>query len=92
MRPVIPRLAQTAMLGLFTAGLALQSLHLGHDLIVDEAVECACAATDRPESAVHVLPAGFGATDVEIVEFAPTVAVPARDSVVSHGARAPPLV
>ena len=80
------------MLGLFTAGLALQSLHLGHDLMVDEAVECACAATDRLEALVPALPTVVVTVpDVEIAASAPTVAGPGRGSVISHGARAPPL-
>ena len=80
------------MLGLFAAGLALQSLHMGHDLGVDEAVECACAATDRPEYAVHALPVVVGAPDVESAAFAPIFGGrPDKVSVVSNGARAPPL-
>ena len=88
---MIPRLVQIAMLGLFTAGLALQSLHLGHDLIVDEVVECGCAATDRLEAAVPPLPTVAIAPNLEIGASAPTVAVLGRGPVISHGARAPPL-
>ena len=88
---VTPRLAQIAMLGLLTAGLGLQLLHLGHDLSVDEAVECACAVTDRPEGAVHVLAAVVDAPDVESAASAPTFPGLDRVSVISHGARAPPL-
>lgn len=88
---VIRRLAPIAMLGLLTAGLALQSLHLGHDLSVDESVECACAATDRPDDAVHVLSAVVDAPELEIAAFGPTVADPDVRFVIFHRARAPPL-
>ncbi|MDE0038245.1 MAG: hypothetical protein OXU77_11940 [Gammaproteobacteria bacterium] len=91
MQIVIPRLAKIAMLGLFTAGLAMQSLHMGHDLVAAEAVECACAATDRPENAVDVLPAVVDVADVEIPASAPVFTGLGRASVISHGARAPPL-
>ena len=88
---MIRRLAQIAMLGLLTAGLALQSLHLGHDVNVDEAVECACAATDRPDDAVYLLPAVVDTPELEIAASVPTVADPGVGSVIPHRARAPPL-
>ena len=85
-----PRLAQIALLGLFTAGLALQSLHLGHDVFVDDHAECEYAAIDRPEGAVHAL---ANAATGSLNDVAPPTAalrVPARDPEICYGARAPP--
>lgn len=87
---VHPRLAQIASLGLFTAGLALQSVHLGHDIFVDEHAQCECVAIDRSEGAVHVLPAGATVSGIDVAPSTATLAVPTRDPEICYGARAPP--
>ena len=89
-RNVRPQLAQIALLGLFTAGLALQSLHLGHDIFVDEQAECECAAIDRPEGAVHVLPDAATRSSIDVAPPAAALLVPVRDPEICYGARAPP--
>lgn len=78
------------MLGLFAAGLALQSLHLGHDIPVDEVAECECVATERSETAVAVLPDVDPGTSVEVAS-PPAVPVSVRNPSLCNGARAPPL-
>ena len=85
-----PRLAHIAVLGLFSAGLALHSLHLGHDIFVDEHSECECVAIDRQEGAVHLLPAAVVATGMEVAAAAAVVAGFARGPDLYYGARAPP--
>lgn len=85
-----PRLAHIAVLGLFSAGLALQSLHLGHDIFADEHAECECVAIDRQEGAVHLLPAAAAAPSMEVATAAWVVAGFIRNSDVYYGARAPP--
>ncbi len=89
-RHVRPRLAHIALLGLFTAGLGLQSLHLGHDIFVDEHAECECIAFDRSEGAVHVLSHGATGSRPDIAPSTATLAVPTRDPEICYGARAPP--
>ena len=89
---VRPRLAHIAVLGLFSAGLGLQSLHLGHDLFADEHAECECVAIDRQESAVHLLPSAAAAPGMEVAAFAPVVRGLTRGPDVHYGARAPPTV
>ena len=78
------------MLGLFATGLALQSLHLGHDISVDEHAECECVAIERSESAVHVLPAAAAVSGIDVAPSKATLKVPARDPEICYGARAPP--
>ena len=85
-----PRLARIAVLGLFSAGLGLQSLHLGHDLFADEHAECECVAIDRQESAIHLFPAAAVAPGMEVADFAAVVRGLARIPGVHYGARAPP--
>ena len=88
---VRPRLAHIAVLGLFSAGLALQSLHLGHDIFSDEEhAECECVAIDRPEGAVHLLPAATVATTMEVETAAAGVAGFTHNPDFYYGARAPP--
>ena len=88
--PVRPRLAHIAVLGLFSAGLALQSLHLGHDIFADEHAECECVAIDRQEGAVHLLPAASVAPSMEVGAAGAVVGGFNRDPDVHYGARAPP--
>lgn len=85
-----PRLAQLALLGLFAAGMALQSLHLGHEIFVEEHAECECVAIDRQEGAVHLLWTAPGASDIEVAASVPTVGPATRDPDIQYGARAPP--
>ena len=85
-----PRLAHIAVLGLFSAGLVLQSLHLGHDIFTDEHAECECVAIDRQEGAIYLLPAAAVATGMEVAAAAAVVAGFARNPDVYYGARAPP--
>ena len=85
-----PRLANIAALGLFSAGLALQSLHLGHDIFADEHAECECVAIDRQEGAVLLLPITAVASSMEVAAPAAVVGGLNRDPDVHYGARAPP--
>ena len=87
---VHPRLAHIAVLGLFSAGLALQSLHLGHDIFAEEHAECECVAIDRQEGAVHLLGAAAVATGMEVAAAAAVAAGFTRGLDVYYGARAPP--
>ena len=87
---VRPRLAQIVVLGLFSAGLALQSLHLGHDIFEDDHAACECVAIDRQEGAVHLLPADAAATRIEVSAAAAIVVGFAKGPDAYYGARAPP--
>jgi hypothetical protein len=88
---VRPRLAHIAVLSLFSAGLALQSLHLGHDIFEDEHAECECVAIDRQEGVVHLLPVAFVAPRMEVAAAASVVVGFTRGPDVYYGARAPPV-
>ena len=79
------------MLGLFAAGLALQSLHWGHEILADKAAECECIAADRLDGAVSVLPDVGPATSVEVAPSPPTVPACGRSRNLRQKARAPPL-
>lgn len=87
---VRPRFAQIAVLGLFSTGLALQSLHLGHDISADEHAECECVAIDRQEGAVHWLGAAPVATGMEGAAAPAVDGGFTRNPDVYYGARAPP--
>ena len=87
---VRPRDAHIAVLGLFAAGLALQSLHLGHEIFDDEHAECECVAIDRQEGAVHLLPAAPAAPSMEIAASVAVVSGFNRPPNIHYGARAPP--
>lgn len=87
---VRPRLAHIVLLGLFAAGLALQSLHLGHDIFVEEHAECECVAIDRQEGAFHLLSTAFDASGMVVAASTSTVDAPTRDPDIHYGARAPP--
>lgn len=87
---VRPRLAHIVLLGLFVAGLALQSLHLGHDIFVEEHAECECVAIDRQEGASHLLSTSIDSSGVEVAASTSTVEAPTRDPDIHYGARAPP--
>ena len=89
---VRPRLAHIALLGLFAAGLALQSLHLGHDIFVEEHAECECVAIDRQEGAAHLLATASGTSGMEVAAPATRIGAPIRDPDIYYGARAPPSV
>ncbi|MXY56238.1 MAG: hypothetical protein F4029_13915 [Gammaproteobacteria bacterium] len=85
-----PRLAHIALLGLFAAGLALQSLHLGHDIFVEEHAECECVAIDRQEGAAHLLSSAPNAPGMAVAAVSATVGGPIRGPDIYYGARAPP--
>ena len=85
-----PRLAHIALLGLFGAGLALQSLHLGHDIFVEEHAECECVAIDRQEGAGHLVSTSPDASGVEVAASAVSVGGPICEPDIYYGARAPP--
>lgn len=87
---VRPRLAHIAVLGLFSAGLALQSLHLGHDIFDTEHGECPCVAIDRQEGAVHLLGAATVASGSEVAAVAAVVGGFTLVPDLHYGARAPP--
>ncbi|MCE2461159.1 MAG: hypothetical protein J4F38_10305 [Pseudomonadales bacterium] len=63
---------------------------MGHDIFVDEHAECECAAIDRPEGAVHVLPDAATWSGIDVAPSKATLAIPARDPEICYGARAPP--